>query len=156
MKNKVPFIEQHQKTECGLCCVAMVSSYYKHEISVKDLRSIKETGRDGTSFQNLIELLEGMGFAVKSFRFPKERMDAFKNIKTPAIALWESKHFIVIERVTSKFVWVADPELGKLKYSFGEFSEGFSEYLISVMSSDKVTNQKSRETIVSNISKLYS
>ena len=42
MKNKVPFIEQHQKTECGLCCVAMVSSYYNHEISVKDLRSIKD------------------------------------------------------------------------------------------------------------------
>lgn len=145
MKNKVPFIEQHQKTECGLCCVAMVSSYYNHEISVKDLRSIKETGRDGTSFQNLIELLEGMGFVIKSFRFPKDRMDTFKKIKTPAIALWESKHFIVIERVTSKFVWVADPELGKLKYSFSEFSEGFSEYLISVMSSDKVTKQKSRE-----------
>ena len=52
-----------------LCCDGV--EFYNHEISVKDLRNLKETGRDGTSFQNLIELLENMGFKVKSFRFPK-------------------------------------------------------------------------------------
>ncbi|MCC9935558.1 peptidase domain-containing ABC transporter, partial [Streptococcus agalactiae] len=131
MKRKIPFIEQHQKTECGLCCVAMVSSYYDHEITIKDLRNLKETGRDGTSFHNLIDLLENIGFDVKSFRFPKEQIDSFPKIKVPAIALWESKHFVVIEKVTSKHVWIVDPELGKLKYDLKEFSEGFSEYLIS-------------------------
>ena len=103
MKRNIPFIEQHQKTECGLCCVAMVSSFYNHEISVKDLRNLKETGRDGTSFQNLIELLENMGFKVKSFRFPKDRPDVYKQIKVPAIALWESKHFVVVEKVLNLF-----------------------------------------------------
>ena len=145
MKRNIPFIEQHQKTECGLCCVAMVSSYYNHEISVKDLRNLKETGRDGTSFQNLIELLENMGFKVKSFRFPKDRPDVYKQIKVPAIALWESKHFVVVEKVTSKFVWVIDPELGKLRYDLNEFSAGFSEFLISISSSDRVIKQKSKE-----------
>jgi ABC-type bacteriocin/lantibiotic exporter with double-glycine peptidase domain len=145
MRRKIPFIEQHQKTECGLCCVAMVSSYYSHEISVKDLRNLKETGRDGTSFHNLIDLLEDIGFDVKSFRFPKNRIDTFTKIQVPAIALWESRHFIVIEKVTSKFIWVVDPELGKLKYDLKEFSEGFSEYLISITSNDNVTKKKSKD-----------
>lgn len=145
MKRKIPFIEQHQKTECGLCCVAMVSSYYNHEISVKDLREFKETGRDGTTFYNLIELLENLGFEIKSFRFPKDRTEVFTKIRTPAIALWESKHFVVIEKVTSKFVWVVDPELGKIKYDLNEFSEGFSEYLISIISSSRVVKKKLKE-----------
>lgn len=146
MKRKIPFIEQHQKTECGLCCVSMVSSYYNHEISVKDLRSQKETGRDGTSFHNLIDLLERIGFDVKSFRFPKDQIDTFTKIPVPAIALWESKHFIVIEKVTSQFIWVVDPELGRLKYDLKEFSEGFSEYLISITSNDNVTKKKSKNS----------
>lgn len=145
MKRKIPFIEQHQKTECGLCCVAMVSSYYNHEISVKELRALKETGRDGTSFHNLIDLLENIGFGVKSFRFPKDRIDTFNRIQAPAIALWESKHFVVIEKVTSKFIWVVDPELGKLKYDLKEFSEGFSEYLISITNNEHVTKKKSKD-----------
>lgn len=155
MKRNIPFIEQHQKTECGLCCVAMVSNFYNHEISVKDLRNLKETGRDGTSFQNLIELLENMGFKVKSFRFPKDRPDVYKQIKVPAIALWESKHFVVVEKVTSKFVWVIDPELGKLRYDLNEFSAGFSEFLISISSSDRVIKQKSKENYGEIYAKLW-
>ncbi|HFH7861905.1 TPA: peptidase domain-containing ABC transporter [Streptococcus agalactiae] len=155
MKRKIPFIEQHQKTECGLCCVAMVSSYYDHEITIKDLRNLKETGRDGTSFHNLIDLLENIGFDVKSFRFPKEQIDSFPKIKVPAIALWESKHFVVIEKVTSKHVWIVDPELGKLKYDLKEFSEGFSEYLISIINYKNVEKKKSKESYISVYQKLW-
>ena len=145
MKRRVPFIEQHQKTECGLCCVAMVSSYFDHEISVKDLRNIQETGRDGTNFGNLIDILENIGFSIKSFRYPKEQIENFSKILTPAIALWQSKHFVVIEKVNEKFVWVVDPELGRIRYSLEEFSEGFSEYLISIVDSSQVSRRKSKE-----------
>ncbi|HFI0629089.1 TPA: cysteine peptidase family C39 domain-containing protein, partial [Streptococcus suis] len=145
MKRRVPFIEQHQKTECGLCCVAMVSSYFDHEISVKALRNIQETGRDGTNFGNLIDILENIGFSIKSFRYPKEQVENFSKILTPAIALWQSKHFVVIEKANEKFVWIVDPELGRIRYSLEEFSEGFSEYLISIVDSSQVSSRKSKE-----------
>ncbi len=151
MKRGIPFIEQHQKTECGLCCVAMISSYYNHEVSVKDLRRIKETGRDGTSFGNLIELMENIGFKIKSFKFPRREKESFSKIKTPAIALWESKHFVIVEKVSSKYVWVLDPELGKIRYDYNDFSDGFSEYLISVMDASNVPHVRSKE----NFNKIY-
>ena len=100
-KYKIPFIEQHQKTECGLCCVAMLASYYKHEVTVRELRREIETGRDGSSFIQLIELLEGMKFNVKAYKIPN-KTENVKFIKSKSIALWKSKHFIVIESINKK------------------------------------------------------
>jgi len=142
-KRKIPIIEQHQKTECGLCCVAMISSYYKHEITMEELRAILETGRDGTSFIQLIEILESIGFETKAFKVPNFAAK-YKNIRTPSIALWKSRHFIVIEKITKKHIYVVDPELGKIRYSYTDFSDGFSEYLIQIISSEKVEKRKKK------------
>lgn len=142
-KTNIPIMEQHQKTECGLCCVAMISSYYKHEITMEELRTRLETGRDGTSFSQLIDILESIGFETKAFKVPNFEAK-YENIKTPCIALWKSRHFIVIEKVTKKYIYVVDPELGKIRYSYGDFSDGFSEYLIQIISSEKVQIRKKR------------
>ncbi len=140
-KFKVPFIEQYQKTECGLCCVAMISSYYFHEISVKELRDEYEVGRDGTTFLKLKEILESKGFKVKSYKIPNNKF-AIKKINNVSIALWKSKHFIVVEKVSNKFVYVLDPEIGRIIYTTEEFLEGFSNYIISVEKTNKVKFRK--------------
>lgn len=145
MKRRIPFIEQHQKTECGLCCIAMVSSYFDHEITLQELRDMKETGRDGTTFKQLIDLFENMGFECKSFKYPKEK-HVLQSIYLPAIALWKKQHFIVIEKIKNDRVYILDPELGRLRYSYDEFLSGFSNYLISITNSDKVEILRSKES----------
>ncbi|MFC6604958.1 cysteine peptidase family C39 domain-containing protein [Ectobacillus funiculus] len=37
-RSKVPFIEQMEQSECGLCCLAMIFSYYKSEVPLSELR----------------------------------------------------------------------------------------------------------------------
>lgn len=140
-KYKIPFIEQHQKTECGLCCVAMLASYYKHEVTVRELRREIETGRDGSSFIQLIELLEGMKFNVKAYKIPN-KTENVKFIKSKSIALWKSKHFIVIESINKKNILVVDPEIGRISYTYDEFMDGFSGYLISVRSTEQVEKRR--------------
>ena len=63
--------------------------------------------------------------------------------------MWESKHFVVVEKVTSKFVWVIDPELGKLRYDLNRVSSAVVslEFLISISSSDRVIKQKSKREL---------
>lgn len=142
-KLSIPIIEQHQKTECGLCCVAMISSYYKHEVTMEELREVLETGRDGTNFIQLIEMLESIGFETNAFKVPNFK-DKYKNIKTPCIALWKSRHFIIIEKISKKYIYVVDPEVGKIRYSYDDFADGFSEYLIQIILSKKVEKRKKR------------
>ncbi|WP_243344392.1 peptidase domain-containing ABC transporter [Anaerococcus sp. AGMB09787] len=154
MKNKikVPFIEQHQKTECGLCCVAMLASYYNHEVSIKELRNTIETGRDGTSFIQLVNLLKKMNFHVKAYKIPNE-LENVKFVIPKSIALWNSKHFVVIDKITKRNVYVIDPEIGRISYTYREFMEGFSEYLISVRKTDKVKKRhiKTNYSFIKNI-----
>lgn len=145
-KFRIPFIEQHQKTECGLCCVAMVSSYYYHEVSVKELTNIQETGRDGTSFLQLSEILTNIGFETKAFKIPKDQSILLR-ITTPSIALWDSKHFIVIEKVSNKYCYIIDPEIGKILYTHDEFFEHFSGYLLSITDSKKVQKKRYHEDV---------
>lgn len=37
-RSRIPFIEQMQQTECALCCMAMIASYYKNDLSMYELR----------------------------------------------------------------------------------------------------------------------
>ena len=49
---KVPFVEQMNQTECGLCCCLSILRYYGSKERILDLRNTIECGRDGYSFQN--------------------------------------------------------------------------------------------------------
>lgn len=50
----------------------------------------------------------------------------------PFIAFWNSKHFIIVERVCSKYIQIVDPALGKMKISEEEFKEKFSKVAMYV------------------------
>lgn len=95
----MPFIAQTQKTECGLSCVCMINHYYRNYITMDELRRQVEIGRDGTSFLQLVELLKQYGHEVKSYRVDAENID---KIPAPAIILWNSRHFVVLEKITKK------------------------------------------------------
>ncbi|MHD0398423.1 peptidase domain-containing ABC transporter [Staphylococcus simulans] len=143
-KFRIPFIEQYQRTECGLNCVAMICCYYGHEIDIVELRDEMDVGRDGTNFLDLINLFERRGFDVKSYKIPNRKED-FHAIPYPSIALWETKHFIVIEKITNNSVFVIDPALGRLKYTYGEFKDSFSEYVIEAIPNNGFLKKKRKK-----------
>ncbi len=47
------------------------------------------------------------------------------DVTLPCIAYWRQRHFVVVYKVSKKFVWVADPALGKKKYGQKEFEKGW-------------------------------
>lgn len=127
MYKKVPFITQTQKTECGLCCVCMINRYYKNYITMEELRQKLEVGRDGSSFQQLVELLNTYNFTVKSYKIPANKLH---KIKLPAIVFWGNNHFIILEKVKNNVFTIVDPAIGRLKLDIGEFEEKYTEYIV--------------------------
>ncbi|MDI3410354.1 cysteine peptidase family C39 domain-containing protein [Bacillus sonorensis] len=67
-RRRVPFIEQMQQTECALCCIAMISSYYKNDLSMYEVRERMGNGRDGTTLFHLKKLAEQLNFDTKSYK----------------------------------------------------------------------------------------
>lgn len=126
-KRKVPFIEQRQKTECGVSCVCMIQNYYHYEMTMRELRKDLEVGRDGSTFNQLNELLNKHNFSTKAYNIPAEKISL---LETPSIILWDNNHFVVYEGQKHNKVIIVDPKIGRLQYSFDEFSEHFCNYVL--------------------------
>ncbi|WP_061860236.1 peptidase domain-containing ABC transporter [Priestia megaterium] len=126
-KRKVPFVEQMQQTECGLCCVVMILRYYKSYESISEIRNYLEVGRDGVKISQIYNLLEYWGFSTKVY---KTSLEGLKMIKLPSIIYWKNNHFVVLEKVKGDKFYIVDPALGKRIISEEEMSSNFSNAVI--------------------------
>lgn len=122
MKN-IKVVSQFLKTECGLCCAAMITQYYGRYVSLEELRAYQQPGRDGISGKQLRDLFQWLGFECKIYRCKREHLPA---IPLPAIAFWENSHYVVVEKIKGNRVNIVDPGAGRVIVSFEEFDQLFS------------------------------
>lgn len=123
---KIKVVSQFLKTECGLCCAAMISRYYGRYVSLEELRDFQQPGRDGISAKQLKELLEWLGFDCKIYRCKREHLPA---IPLPAIAFWDQSHYVVIEKIKGDRIYFVDSGTGRNIVSMEEFDRQFSGVL---------------------------
>lgn len=128
-RKSVPFIEQMQQTECALCCMAMIVGYYKSHVSLYELRERMGNGRDGTTLFHLKKLGEQLGFESKAY---KRTSSELKELSLPAILFWEGNHFVVLEKITSKYFVIVDPGSGRRKINESDFSQRYSGYVLTL------------------------
>ncbi len=136
---KTPFVEQMQQTECGLCCMAMVAGHYKSYYSLTELREIAGPGRDGVSLYYLAQLGKHIGFETKSYKVSLEQLAL---IHLPAIAFWNSNHYVVIDKVSNGKVWFIDPSIGRQKKSLEEFGANFRGVVLELIPTEAVKKRK--------------
>lgn len=130
IKRKVPFIEQMTQTECGLACIAMVLRYYKSHETLQDLRDCLDTGRDGSSMEQLKGLLTNLGLTTKVYQAEVDQLDL---VTLPAIIHYEEKHFVVLESINHKRAKIVDPSSGAVNVPLHEFKEKFSKRVIQAV-----------------------
>ncbi|UQZ94879.1 peptidase domain-containing ABC transporter [Bacillus safensis] len=128
IKRKLTPTLQLAQSECGLCCVKTILDAYNYQISLSELRQIKEPGRDGLGFQQLKKLLSHFGMNAKTYRIKDPR--ALKVITYPLIAFWKGYHFVCVESYNEHEVIIMDPSIGRIKITHQEFLENFQEYVL--------------------------
>lgn len=142
-KRRVPFVEQMQQTECGLCCVAMVLRYYKSYESISEIRNHLEVGRDGLKVNQIYNFLKKIGFSTKVY---KTSVEGLKIIKNPSIIYWKNNHFVVLEKVKGNKYYIVDPALGKRKISEEEIIANFTNVAIVPNPTNKFTPKNKKES----------
>ncbi len=120
---KFPFLKQHDASDCGAACLSMVCKYYRMPIGLNRLRDMANVSRNGTSLSGLAEAAEKIGFMANGVRTGYE---ALMRTQLPAIIHWRGNHFVVLFKMTSKYVKVADPAVGIRKLSRKEFEENWT------------------------------
>lgn len=109
--------------DCGPTCLKMIAKHYGAIYSVEYFRDKSAISNQGVTLYGLSRAAENIGLRTLSARVP---FDSIEKLIFPFIAHWKSNHFIVVYKKTDKHVYVADPAIGKIKYTHKEFLDGWT------------------------------
>jgi ATP-binding cassette subfamily B protein len=118
-----PFFRQLDSMDCGAACLKMISSYYGADYSIQFIREKCGITRQGVSALGICDAAEEIG--LKSFVIDVSFESLSEEVPLPCIVHWRQRHFVVISKVSPKYVWVYDPAFGKIKYTKEKFLEGW-------------------------------
>lgn len=119
----IKFIKQTDSNDCGLACLVMLSGYFGKKIRINDLKFNSALGSDGISIDNLINSATDIGLELIPLNLNAEQLQS--GIPLPVVIYWGQNHFLLVERITAKHVYVVDPAVGKVKLPLKEFLEGW-------------------------------
>lgn len=127
LRQRLPLLLQKSSVDCGAACLAMILTYYGHAVTSAEIGEATGLGRDGLSALSIVTAAQTYGLSTKALFVPTGDL---YNCSLPAIAYWDARHFVVIERWSSRFVTLVDPDQGRLRITRQEFEKHFSQVLI--------------------------
>ncbi|MEN0053005.1 MAG: peptidase domain-containing ABC transporter [Mucilaginibacter sp.] len=142
-------IKQRDITDCGAACLASISSHYKLDLAVARIRQLAGTDKKGTNVLGMVEAAQKLGFEAKGVKGPFESL--FK-IPKPAVAHLVVKeilhHYVVIYKVTDKYVEVMDPIDGQLhRRTHDEFKAEWSGTLVLLLPSEDFQTGNEKKSV---------
>ena len=119
-----PGYKQLDQMDCGPTCLKMITEFFGKDYHLDYLRQISFLQKSGASLAGLSKALEELG--VESIGLQADLDELINDVPLPAIAHWNSNHFVVVYKANRKFVYVSDPAIGRLKYTHEEFRENWA------------------------------
>ena len=120
--------QQHDAMDCGPTCLRMVAKYYGRVFSIQKLREATQIGKEGVSLLGISEAAESIGFKTLAIKVPFRQLE--KDALLPCIVHWKQNHFVVVYQIKKNQVFVADPALGLIKYSYAEFESQWATTIV--------------------------
>ncbi|KIO77686.1 peptidase C39 [Pedobacter lusitanus] len=132
-------VKQRDITDCGAACLASIASHYKLDLSVARIRQLAGTDKKGTTVLGMVEAGRKLGFEAAGV---KGTFDSLFKIPKPAVAhlIIDNilQHYVVIYKVTSKFIEVMDPADGHMhKKTHDEFKKEWTGALVLLLPADE-------------------
>lgn len=132
-------VKQRDITDCGAACLASIASHFKLDLSVARIRQLAGTDKKGTTVLGLVEAGRKLGFEAAGVKGPFESL--FK-IPKPAVAhlIVDQilQHYVVIYKVTSKFIEVMDPADGQMhRKTHEEFKKEWTGALVLLLPAEE-------------------
>jgi ATP-binding cassette subfamily B protein RaxB len=132
-RGHLPVMQQTEASECGLACLAMISSYHGHRIDLNTLRRRYPVSLKGVTLRALIQIASQMHFACRSLRF---ELGHLRQLHLPAIVHWNMNHFVVLKSVTRRGIVVHDPASGEKFLPIAEATKHLTGVALELSPSD--------------------
>jgi ATP-binding cassette, subfamily B, bacterial CvaB/MchF/RaxB len=124
---RLPSILQTEISECGLACLAMISSYFGQRTDLAGLRSRLGTAQDGMNLTQLIAQANRIGLSARAV---KAELASLKHLNTPCILHWDMNHFVVLKKVGRRKIVIHDPSIGVVKMTYAKASTHFTGFAV--------------------------
>lgn len=106
---RLPLIIQSEAAECGLACLAMVSSSHGHEVDLPAIRRLFSVSLKGTTLKDVLVMGQRLGMTGRGLRLEPEQLGG---IRMPCILHWDMNHFVVLKEVRRNRITIHDPAVG--------------------------------------------
>ncbi|HET7924284.1 MAG TPA: peptidase domain-containing ABC transporter, partial [Rhodanobacteraceae bacterium] len=144
LRRKLPVLLQTEAAECGLACLAMIASYYGHEVDVAALRRRFAVSMRGATLATLMELAARLGCETRAVRVELEEL---ARLRTPCILHWSFTHFVVLRRATRRGLVVHDPARGLRRVRHAEGATAFTGVALELWPSPRFTRRAPSEAV---------
>ena len=116
-------ILQSEVAECGLACLAMITTAHGQATTLQDLRRRFPVALKGMKLRDLLEVAAGIGFSGRPLKLD---LPFLAKLSLPCILHWDMNHFVVLSQVRRSSVTVLDPAVGERRLSLDEVSAHFT------------------------------
>jgi len=123
LQQKLPMTFQTEAAECGLACLAMIAGYHGLQIDLPALRQRFSLSMRGATLAHIIRFAAALELTGRPLRVELEDLGY---LKTPCILHWKMDHFVVLKKVTRKYIFIHDPAMGPRRLSFAEAGRYFT------------------------------
>lgn len=149
-KRNVPLIMQSEVSECGLACLAMISSFYGYKINLSPLRKKITLDSNGINLKQLMNVANQLHFSSRALQCS---LNEIEQLSLPCILHWNMDHFVVLTRVTKNTIFINDPAFGKRQIHRKEFSDSFTGIALELTPTTSFKKQDVR--VVMKINQLW-
>lgn len=117
---------QREQEDCGAACLAMITRFYGFRVTLEAIKAFCGNTKNGMTLFGLNRAASRMGFSTQAVRINGDEFNQLQEESFPFIAHWHQNHFIIVYKQTSRYIYVADPALGRVRYKRKDFLEGFA------------------------------
>jgi ATP-binding cassette subfamily B protein len=123
-RQKVPFVQQLEATDCGAACLTMVLGHLGRDVSLDEVREAAGgSGRDGVDALAIVRAAEWYGLRARGLALDLEQL---RYLPPGSILHWEFNHFVVFQRVGKKGVEIIDPGMGPRVLPLSRIGQSFT------------------------------
>jgi ATP-binding cassette subfamily C protein len=126
---RTPTVLQLEAVDCGAACLGMILGYHGRHIPLAELRRDCGVSRDGSRASKMVAAARHHGMEVKGLR---KDLDGLRELAPPYIVFWQFRHYVVVEGVGRRGVWLNDPAGGRRHVDWQEFSDGFTGVVLTM------------------------